>query len=111
MRELLKARHIADELIGYFLRHGICDIKLQLKFCEIDTRVIVEGVCLEKVKDLDKAVRLMNLERRPEIEEEYENLLGSSIGDNALGLLGSMVDKATYRYEGNKLILEVVRYN
>lgn len=110
MRESLKARKIADELIGYFLRNDICDISLHLKLCEIDTRITIEGICLNEIVDLDDVVESMNAKRSPEWEEEYESLLGSRLGDNEMSLLGSMVDKAEYKYEGDKLTLEVIRY-
>lgn len=109
-RETYKARKIIEELMSYFLKHGLKKITIELDMNDERTYISLNGKSDYPVHDIDQLVELMNATRRPELEEYYENLLGNSYSDYDLDLIGAMVDRAHYKCEGDRLWMDVIRY-
>ncbi|PID82556.1 MAG: hypothetical protein CSB16_00275 [Clostridiales bacterium] len=109
-REKYKARKLVDELIGYFLVHGVQKITVDLSMDEEKTTIVLNGHANKRIHDIDELVELMNAHRRPELEDYYEHLVGNSYNSYELDLLGAMVDKANYKCDGENLWLKVTRY-
>lgn len=110
MREHIKARRIADELIGYFLRNGVNNLKLDLVISKTEVCIHVDGVLTKEIKDLEEVVKMMNVSRVPEVEAYYANLLGADYGSSDMNLLGVMVDKASYERSEDRVKMKIIRY-
>lgn len=108
-RERSKAVRIMGELIGYFFRHEIYDLEMELHYDTEEVRVSAKGPCAERPLDLDALEDVLNAPRQVELEEYYAELLGGRSFREELGLLGSMVDASEIRYEEGTLSIALVR--
>lgn len=108
--EQLKAIKILEELIDYFFRNGSYDLNMALKYHKDKICIHVEGTCEHRPADFMELYELLNSARRPELEGYYYELLGSSVGNGELKLLGSLIDRADMSYENNLLSVTVFRY-
>ncbi|HZK10726.1 MAG TPA: hypothetical protein VFD08_06610 [Clostridia bacterium] len=109
-REKYKARKIVDELTGYLLRNNINSLSIYLDFNEERVEISLWGQLTKEIPNLETLISLMNARRVPEMEDYYEQLLGTGIDDNDINILGAMVDKATYTLKEDRLEIKVVRY-
>src|SRR5690554_5372929 len=105
-----KAGKILNELVDYFFRHEIHHMEMSLHYTKEEIVVHIEGDCDRKPENYDELYRLLNEERRPELEEYYYSLLGGDFKREALSLLGSLIDRAEMSYEMNKLSITVYRH-
>lgn len=109
-REKYKARKMVDELTGYLLRNKIDRLSIYLDISDDRIEISLWGQLTTEIPDLEDVIRLMNARRVPEMEENYESLLGTGIDDNDMHLLGAMVDEASYTLREERLEVRVVRY-
>lgn len=108
-KEKNKASKILSELVDYFFRNKIYQIKMSLVYTDEETIIHIEGPCPNKPEDYDDLNELLNEERRPELEEYYYGLLGGNYKRDELSLLASIIDKADMFYENNQLSITIYR--
>ncbi|SHE50520.1 hypothetical protein [Alkalibacter saccharofermentans] len=107
--EKMKATKILEELIDYFFRNNVTNMKIALDFESNEIIVHVKGSCPQKPDDFDELYDVLNSPRQPEIEEYYFELLGGNDRREELGLLGSLVDSALMSYENGMMSIKVTR--
>ena len=107
--ERLKSIKMLEELIGYFFRHQINDLQMDLHYGDTECRIMLEGTCPSRPADLEQLNELLNAPRQPELEEYYWGLLGGNDTRQELNLLGSLVDCADVSYNLQKLSITVHR--
>ncbi|SET76950.1 hypothetical protein SAMN05660297_03442 [Natronincola peptidivorans] len=109
MNERTKSIRILHELIGYYYKHKINDIQMQLCYTDNECKIMLEGTCCRPPEDLEKLSEALNSPRQIELEECYWQLLGDNSGEIQLSLLGSLVDSADIDFDLQKLSLTVYR--
>lgn len=88
-----KIRAIINELVAYSLQNGATAIDIRLK-TQNENKVIeitfnAESFSSEKINDLKKA---LNMTKSTELEEYYWRILGDSVDESSLYVVGIMVD-------------------
>ncbi|MDW7671572.1 MAG: hypothetical protein SCK57_06890 [Bacillota bacterium] len=99
---------VLNELIGYFLHHGIDDLQMELHYQEDGFRATVKGECAIRPADLERLEEVINEPRQAELEEYYWGLLGAT-DRREINLLGAVVDKGEVTYENGILSVTVYR--
>ncbi|HBW12746.1 MAG TPA: hypothetical protein DEF30_02825 [Proteiniclasticum sp.] len=109
MDNKLRSVKILEEVLGYFLHHGV--EKLDISFFSDDKKLIitVRGSTDVEPQDLPQLIRLLNEPRKPEYEEYYWSLLGASSKRQELHLLGSLVDCGAGSFKDHTLTIHVER--
>ena len=109
IHERQKASKILEELIEYLIRNGANHIEMSLSFQPDYVKIHVEGDCPVKPANFHVLHDLLNAPRRPELDGYYYELLGSSVRQGEMKLLGSLVDRAETEYEKGRLSITVYR--
>ncbi len=107
--EQSKAVKMIDEIMIYFINHGMSDLEIALSLKGNKTSVFVSAYTKKQPEDLDEVSESLLHPRQPEVEEYYWRLLGTNNKTNQLHLLGALVDDAKIMYEENKLTIQLIR--
>ena len=108
-KERKKALKIAAEIIRYFIDHLIMQMSVDFDFGDDGFFVTVSGRTQEKPHDLDQLAAALQEARQPELDEYYNDLLGTDSKNQGYHLLGAMVDASDVRYDGTTLSVRVGR--
>ncbi len=109
MYERLKSKKLAYVLIGYYLRHQITDIQLDIKMTKEKTVISIHGRTPEKIDGIDELCEQTFKTRRVEFEDYYDELLGVRDSDSELEIMGYLVDEAYSSYQDGVLTFTIVR--
>lgn len=100
---------ILEEIVAYFLHHQILDLDIRFNSGAEVLEISASGLAPYRPEDLDHLESLLNEPRRPEFEDYYWGLLGTSSNRNELRLLGSLVDWGHTSFENGRLTIQVKR--
>lgn len=109
MKNQSKSIKILEELIRYFTFNGIKDLTIRFTSTREALSICVSGETEHPPRDIADLERLIQTPRKPEFEESYWGLLGSSGTRNEMSLLGSLVDAGHVTYENGTLMVKVER--
>lgn len=107
--EYEKAVKMLQEVIGYFTRHKIMELEMNISMKADHAVISVSGFASSQPDDLKQLDQQLNHPRQPEVEEYYWRLLGSNGKTNQLHLLGALVDQANIMYEDHQLTIQLIR--
>lgn len=107
--EQSKAVKMLNEVMIYFISHGMSDLEIVLSLQKSKTSVSVSAYTKTQPDDLDEVSESLLNPRQPEVEDYYWRLLGSNNKNNQLHLLGALVDDAQIMYDENKLTIQLNR--
>lgn len=108
-KERIKALKIAAEIIRYFIDHVILQMNVDFDFGDEGFFVTVSGQAPAKPHDLEQLAADLQEARQPELDEYYNDLLGTDSKNQGYHLLGAMVDSSEVRYDGTTLSVRVRR--
>lgn len=109
MHEKAKTKKFVNVLIGYFFRHNINDFDLEVRMDDEKTVITIRGKTDQIINGIDKICTLCNVQRKVEMEDYYDELLGMRDTDDDLELMSYMLDEASLCYEDRLLTFTVVR--
>lgn len=105
--ERMKTIKVVDELIAYFFSHKVNELSIDVHYGREQVKIMLQGKCPERPDDLSQLDEVLNAPRQEELEDYYWSLLGESITQHELNLLGSLVDSGDVLYENGKLFIAV----
>ena len=108
-KEKSKALKIAAEIIRYFVSHQIVQMSVDFDFRDDGFWIAVSGATREKPQDLDQLAAALQEGRQPELDEYYDDLLGTDSKNQGYHLLGAMVDTSDVQFDGITLTVRVGR--
>lgn len=109
MDNKLRSVKILEEVLGYFLHHGVEKLDITFFSDESKLAITVSGSTEYEPHDFHQLIKVLNEPRKPEYEEYYWSLLGASSKRQELHLLGSLVDCGAGTYKDNILTIHVER--
>ncbi len=109
MYEKAKTKKFVNVLIGYFFRHQIINFDLEVRMDDEKTEITIRGKTDRIIAGIDKICMLCNVQRKVEMEDYYDELLGMRDTDDDLELMSYMLDEASLSYENQLLTFTVVR--
>lgn len=108
-KEKRKALKIAAEIIRYFVSQHIMQMSVDFDFRDDGFFIAVSGTTHKKPKDLDQLAAALQEGRQPELDEYYDDLLGTDSKNQGYHLLGAMVDSSDVQFDGTTLTVRVGR--
>ena len=109
MENRMRSVKILEELLGYFLHHGIEKLDISFFSDEKMLEVTVKGNTLTPPEDLSHLVKLLNEPRKPEYDEYYWSLLGATGKRQEFQLLGALVDEGDASFTDGLLSIHIKR--
>lgn len=109
MENRMRSVKILEELLGYFLHHGIEKLDISFFSDEKTLEITVQGTTTTPPEDLPHLTKLLNEPRKPEYEEYYWSLLGATGKRQEFQLLGALVDEGDATFRENLLSIHVKR--
>ena len=109
MDNKLRSVKILEEVLGYFLHHGV--EKLDISFFSDEKKLIitVRGSTDVEPQDLPQLTKLLNEPRQPEYDEYYWSLLGATGKRQEFQLLGALVDEGDASFTDGLLSIHIRR--
>ncbi|MFB0958392.1 MAG: hypothetical protein QMB61_05160 [Clostridiaceae bacterium] len=110
MKNQAKSIKILEELIRYFTFHQVNDLMIHFDSSKESLNISISGATDDPPNDMAQLEELLKAGRRPEFEEYYWGLLGSSSTRNELSLLGALVDDGTVAFADGVLKVTITRH-
>ena len=108
--EYRKISRIIDELTTFFLEKKATDIKLSIQV--LDNKEVIT-ITASPVGHMKKVIQdlqnVLSYPREIEMEEYYWELAGECDYSSELGIVGTMIDKASIDYDDECISLELIR--
>lgn len=87
----------------------IMQVNIDFDFGDEGFFITVSGQTPNKPLDLEQLAAALQEARQPELDEYYNDLLGTDSKNQGYHLLGAMVDASDVRYDGSILSVRVGR--
>ncbi|PRX24192.1 hypothetical protein BX659_12416 [Orenia metallireducens] len=108
--EKMKIIKILDEILSFSLNNQADEIDIKIKVNEEQTIIKFKDNSPNLNQDkLEEIEEMLNIEKQPEVEEYYWELIGQNDYCDELSVVGLMIDKAIITYKPQEG-LEVTLY-
>ncbi|WP_018247755.1 hypothetical protein [Orenia marismortui] len=108
--EKMKIIKILDEILSFSFNNKANDIDINIKIKDQQTIITFKDNSKNLNQNkLEEIEEMLNIDKQPEIEEYYWELIGQNDYCDELSVVGLMIDKATINYQPNEGI-EITLY-
>ena len=96
----MKIIKIIDEILSVSFANQANEVDINVKVTGNQTRINFKGNCKSVTKEkLTEIEEMLNLEKQPELEQYYWELIGQNDYADELSIVGLMIDEAQVSYD------------
>lgn len=109
--EVKKISKIIDELITFFFLKKTNKMNIEIEDLKDHYEITIVNDCCDFTPEKIEIMKsLFNVQRQREVEEYYWRLAGETDYESELSLVGIMIDDAKIEFNGDKMIVKLIRY-